>query len=200
MNEGAREEIEKAARELKKSYRDLVKMRESMKGGDDFLGVGAMLDAMIGDVQALVQQTGIGTCDSPEAYRRTTSESNTINRVDSGKYVDWAKELEENIEVVEKTFRCCELSVRKVSCHVEESLDCGPTLLVMVEMNNRDRNPVSRDLVLKLNLYNADGDLLGLQGISIDSASFQGSGTYTFRFADCWRLEVIIKGRLYVTR
>ena len=113
-------------------------------------------------------------------------------------YANAAKELKKNIQIMSSTFERNNLQVLNVACKPYGNNDAD--LRLFVEIASIEGDTIPADLNLKVNLYDADGDLYLLESSYLDSDSFQGYDTIEISCYDSGHtLDIARTGRLYVT-
>ena len=114
-------------------------------------------------------------------------------------YADVAKNLKKNIQIITSTFEQYNLQILSVACKPCSEHD--PDLQVFIELASIKGASIPDNLEVKINLYDAEGDLYLSSSCIVLADKFNGYDTIELVCADDSRaLDIAEKGRLYVTR
>ena len=115
------------------------------------------------------------------------------------KYRIAAKNLNRRLQILESTFEENNLKVLATGC--KPCNDNDGDLLVYVEMVSLTGKKIKNDLLLKINIYNADGELYMSDSEDIYADEFNGYDTITINCKDSHHvLDHAYNGKLYVVQ
>ena len=105
---------------------------------------------------------------------------------------EWAKELKKNTLVMQKTFDSGRLELLNYGFVIDNE-----TLHFLAEISAADDNTETKDFDIKLNLYDADGNILKV--CSESSYHFSGFDTFDLYLGDIDQYRnAVTKARLYI--
>ena len=114
------------------------------------------------------------------------------------KYRIAARNLNKRLQILESTFESNNLEVLATACKPYN--DSNGDLLVYVELVSISGKRIKKDLSLKINLYDINGDLYMSDYQDIFASEFTGYDTITIECQDSHHvLDTAYKGKLYVT-
>ena len=114
-------------------------------------------------------------------------------------YLDLAKELKRNTRIMEGTFSKFNLKVLQISYHPYSDDDADCELIVEIESINGES--MDDDAVIKINLYDKDGEILMTEDYYIDGEEFAGYDTYKISLYNNSRTLLEAKSaRLYMSQ
>lgn len=114
-------------------------------------------------------------------------------------YREMAKELKKHIEVMTNTFEANNLKLEGMSCRACAEDDGD--LSVYVELASIQGSSIPADVRVKINLYDADGEIYMTGEESLYEEDFAGYDTLELQcFDDCQTLDIAKSGKLYVVR
>lgn len=114
-------------------------------------------------------------------------------------YLDLAKELKKNTDVMEMTFKKFNLQLIQFSYHPysDNDADCD----FLVELMSEDGDAIVDSVYLKINLYDENGDLFLNEYEFINHEDFSGYDTFKINLYDNGRTLLEAKSaRIYMSK
>lgn len=114
-------------------------------------------------------------------------------------YLDLAKELKKNTDVMEVTFKRFNLKVLQYSYrpYSDDDADCE----LIIELTTIDGDTLFDSASIKINLYDEEGDIFFTNDYYIDSEEFVGYDTFKITLYNNSRTLILAKSaRIYMSQ